>query len=376
MGTGKFPCITYPEINEIYDECIKQTISFTDDSKIKIKKYCNEGDLLITEVSHTLDKLATAAAYLGKNPCLLGIHVFCIKHCQNTKYLAYCLTTRQILFQKQKYYKKGIALHIRKNDLQKIKIPLPPLEIQEQIVEVLDAFRELVRKLINGLKAELKLRKKQYEYYLNSIISNVIEKRWVEWKTLGEIATDIYRGNEVDNSQIGTGNCPCIQYTEIYTDYGIWFKKCISYTDEKLIKNLKYCSYGDLLITAASNMSENIGKACTYLGNEKIIAGAAMFVLKHEQNPKYLAYALSTNNAKQQKQKHAKKGTLTNLATNGLKRIKIPLPPLEIQEQIANALDHLRELCEDLEKGIPKEIELANKRYEYYKELLIIGNKK
>ncbi|WP_216083708.1 restriction endonuclease subunit S, partial [Candidatus Mycoplasma haematohominis] len=62
------------------------------------------------------------------------------------------------------------------------------------------------------------------------------------------------------------------------------------------------------------------------------------------------------------------------ISTIAVKKLKIPLPSLEIQEQIANSLDKLRELCEDLKKGIPKEIELANKRYEYYRDLLITGH--
>ncbi|GCE63854.1 putative type-1 restriction enzyme specificity protein MPN_089, partial [Candidatus Mycoplasma haematohominis] len=106
---------------------------------------------------------------------------------------------------------------------------------------------------------------------------------------------------------------------------------------------------------------------------EKAIAGGNMFLLTHNQNPKYLSYALSTHHAKLQKQKYAKEGAIVSISTNGLKKIKIPLPPLEIQEQIANKLDKLRKLYEELKEEIPKEVELINKRYQCYRDLLIAG---
>ncbi|GCE64082.1 putative type-1 restriction enzyme specificity protein MPN_089, partial [Candidatus Mycoplasma haematohominis] len=130
---------------------------------------------------------------------------------------------------------------------------------------------------------------------------------------------------------------------------------------------------GDLLIANASTAKTGIGKCCAYLSQEKIIIGKNITLIRHNQNGKYLSYALSTTKSINQKEKFAVTGTVTGITIASIKKLKIPLPPLEIQEQIANALDHLREICEDLEKGIPKEIELANKRYEYYRELLIIG---
>ncbi|WP_216083433.1 restriction endonuclease subunit S [Candidatus Mycoplasma haematohominis] len=118
---------------------------------------------------------------------------------------------------------------------------------------------------------------------------------------------------------------------------------------------------------------KDIGKTCAYLSKEKAIVGGHTAIFKHNQNPKYLAYALSTKEIKKQKIQLTQGVKVFDLTSTAIKKLKIPLPPLEIQEQIANALDQLRGLCEDLETGIPKEIELANKRYEYYRDLLIIG---
>ncbi|GCE64086.1 putative type-1 restriction enzyme specificity protein MPN_089 [Candidatus Mycoplasma haematohominis] len=190
---------------------------------------------------------------------------------------------------------------------------------------------------------------------------------------MGEIAIEIYRGNGITKSQVGSGKCPCILYGEIHTKHNIWFNKCSSLIDEKLIKRPKYCEYGDLIIAITSENLKDIGKTCAYLGQEKIIVGGDIVILKHKQNSKYLAYVLESYIGQKQKINLAQGMTVFHISTIAIKKLKIPLPPLEIQEQIANALDHLREICEDLEKGIPKEIELANKRYEYYRDLLITG---
>ncbi|GCE64061.1 hypothetical protein MHSWG343_10690, partial [Candidatus Mycoplasma haematohominis] len=107
-----------------------------------------------------------------------------------------------------------------------------------------------------------------------------------EWKSLGEIATDICIGVGAIKSQIGQGNYPCVHYGEIYTKFEIWFDKCISKTDEKLIKEVKYGNYGDLLIANASTAKTGIGKCCAYLSQEKIIIGKNITLIRHNQNGK------------------------------------------------------------------------------------------
>ena len=74
----------------------------------------------------------------------------------------------------------------------------------------------------------------------------------VEYKTLGEIATDIYRGSGITRDQVTPTGTPCVRYGEIYTTYGIWFEKCVSFTNENTITNKKYFKYGDLLFVMAN----------------------------------------------------------------------------------------------------------------------------
>ena len=251
----------------------------------------------------------------------------------------------------------------------KIPIPLPPLPIQEEIVRILDNFTELTAELT----AELTDRKKQYEYYRDSLLSFGDD---VELKTLGEVATDMYRGSGIKRDQITSNGIPCVRYGEIYTKYNIWFDKCVSHTNEKIIANKKYCEYGDVLFAITGESVEDIAKSCVYTGHEKCLAGGDIVVMKHNQNPKYISYVLSTVKSQKQKSKGKVKSKVVHSSIPALEKIVIPLPPLSEQQRIVDILDRFDTLCNDISKGLPAEIQERQKQYEYYRDKLLTFSKK
>ena len=254
-------------------------------------------------------------------------------------------------------------------------IPVPPLEVQREIVQVLDSFTMLTAELT----AELTARKKQYEYYRDQLLSfnNVrggltfANPESVRWMTLGEIATDIYRGSGITREQVTTSGIPCVRYGEIYTSYGIHFDKCISHTNLANIASPKYFEHGDILFAITGESIEDIAKSTAYVGNEKCLAGGDIVVLKHKQNPKYLSYALSTTDAIKQKGKGKVKSKVVHSSVPAISELKIPVPPIEIQNRIVKVLDNFDSICSDLQIGLPAEIDARKKQYEYYRDLLL-----
>ena len=101
------------------------------------------------------------------------------------------------------------------------------------------------------------------------------------------------------------------------------------------------------------------------------LAGGDIVVMKHEQNPKYMGYVLSTANAQEQKSKGRVKSKVVHSNVPAISEIVIPLPPLEKQAEIAAILDQFNELCNDLTTGLPAEIEARQKQYEYYRDKLL-----
>ena len=282
-----------------------------------------------------------------------------------SKFLYYVLNRNNQLLK----YNNGVdQTNLKKNEILNIFIPLPPLPIQEEIVRILDNFTELTTELTTQLTAELTARKQQYEYYRDSLLTFGDD---VEWKTLGEIATDMYRGSGIKRDQVTESGIPCVRYGEIYTTYNIWFDSCVSHTAEKEISNKKYFEHGDVLFAITGERVEEIAKSCVYIGQEKCLAGGDTVVMKHNENPKYLAYALLTNNAQIQKSKGKVKSKVVHSSVPALREIKIPVPPLTEQARIVAILDRFDTLVNDITTGLPAEIEARNQQYEYYRDKLL-----
>ena len=82
----------------------------------------------------------------------------------------------------------------------------------------------------------------------------------VEYKTIGEIAVDIFRGSGIKREQITVSGTPCVRYGEIYTTYGVWFDSCVSHTDESAITSKRYFEHGDILFAITGESVEDIAK--------------------------------------------------------------------------------------------------------------------
>lgn len=162
------------------------------------------------------------------------------------------------------------------------------------------------------------------------------------WKrvSLEEIATDMYRGSGIKRDQVTSDGCPCVRYGEIYTSYNISFDKCISHTDENIITSKKYFENGDILFAITGESVEDIGKSIAYLGAEKCLCGGDIVVMKHNQDPKCLAYALATQDAIKQKGFGKTKLKVVHTNVPSLKSIKVNLPEtLSEQQRIVSRLD-------------------------------------
>ena len=194
----------------------------------------------------------------------------------------------------------------------------------------------------------------------------------VEYKTIDEIAVDIYRGCGIKRDQVTEKGIPCVRYGEIYTTYGVWFEKCKSHTKLEYVKAPKYFEHGDILFAITGESVEDIAKCCAYIGNEKCLAGGDIVVLKHKEDPKYISYALSTVDAQRQKSSGKVKSKVVHSSVPSIKAIKLPVPPLEIQREIVHILDSFTLLTAEL----TAELTARKKQYEFYRnKMLTFGNK-
>ena len=189
----------------------------------------------------------------------------------------------------------------------------------------------------------------------------------VEYKTIDEIAVDIYRGSGIKRNQITEKGIPCVRYGEIYTTYGVWFEKCKSHTQLEYVKSPKYFEHGDILFAITGESVEDIAKCCAYIGNEKCLAGGDIVVLKHKEDPKYISYALSTVDAQRQKRSGKVKSKVVHSSVPSIKAIKLPIPPLEVQHEIVRILDYFTLLTAEL----TAELTAWKKQYDFYRDKLL-----
>ncbi|MDU9794321.1 restriction endonuclease subunit S [Helicobacter pylori] len=252
----------------------------------------------------------------------------------------------------------------------KYKFPIPPLEIQQEIVKILDAFTEL--------NTELKARKKQYEYYQNMLLDfkdihlnhkdakeklaqksypkrlktllQTLAPKGVEFRKLGEVC-EIIRGKRVTKKEIlDKGRYPVVSG-------GIGFMGYLNeYNREE--NTITIAQYGTAGFVNWQNQKFWANDVCfSVIPKETLINRYLYYVLTNMQN-----YLYSISN----------RSTIPySISSNNIMQITIPIPPLEIQQEIVKILDQFSLLTTDLLAGIPAEIKARKKQYEYYREKLL-----
>ena len=243
------------------------------------------------------------------------------------------------------------------NGFKRFPIPIPPLETQQKIVKILDKFTELEATLEATLEAELALRKRQYQYYRDFLLDfdNQIgggiadgykgRLKDVVWKTLGEVCHNISSGKNKKRDING-----------IYPIYGS--TGVIGKTNEKV--------YGKQHILVA-RVGANAG--FVHIGEGEYDVSDNTLIIDNKDNILfgYLFYVL-----KNMKLNQFARGAGQPLLTAGqLKSLKIPIPPLPEQEKITAILDKFDTLTHSISEGLPHEIALRRKQYEYYREQLL-----
>lgn len=254
----------------------------------------------------------------------------------------------------------------------KLEFPLPPIEVQTEIVRILDKFTSLEAEL----EAELDCRKRQYEYYRDKLLSfDNVEGQEVEWKKMSEVGTFI-RGNGLQKKDFTESGVGCIHYGQIYTKFNTFTDKTLTFCSENVARKLTPVHPGDLIIACTSENVEDVCKTVAWLGKEDIVTGGHACVFSHHENPKYIAYLLQTENFFQQKKKYARGVKVIDIKVADLQKITLPIPSLEEQHRIVSILDRFESLTTSLQSGLPAEIAARRQQYEHYRDKLLTFKRK
>lgn len=162
-----YPCIHYGQVHTYYGTSTYSTKSFCSNELAKKLKKAKTGNLIIATTSEDVEACCKAVVWLGDGEVAYSGDSFCFAHNQNPKYIAYLFQTEQFARQKRMVATGAKVVRVSGEAMEKFIFPFPSLEKQNKIVQTLDHFESL----ISNLKTEIELRKKQYEYYREKLLT-------------------------------------------------------------------------------------------------------------------------------------------------------------------------------------------------------------
>ncbi len=301
-----------------------------------------------------------------------GAHCYIIKPLNEEKllnrYLYHFIKNKEEQLRKCQYG-AGIPA-LGKETISNLLIPLPPLAVQREIVRILDEFTLLSAELV----AELVARCKQYEFYRDKLLT--FENK-IEYMTVRDVIVGLKTGlNPRQNFKLNVEGAICNYITgkDILNN-----SICISDRTDKITKeivaliNKRSCLQDNILLFASTGTGTVGRMAIVDHYDELWNVSETLYCIKTKDSVlvKYLMYILYSQQAKMQFEPKISKGSVPHLKVEDLLNVKIPVPPLEVQERIVKVLDNFDAICSDLKIGLPAEIEARKKQYEYYRDKLL-----
>ena len=257
---------------------------------------------------------------------------------------------------------RGSIPAISKKQIEEFEIAVPPLEVQDEIVHVLDDFMLLSAEL----SAELKAREKQYNYYKDKIFD--FNKYLAV--PLSEICS-MERGGNFQKKHFTEEGVPAIHYGKIYTYYGLYTDKTLNFIDGEIAKKQKFANNNDIVMAVTSENVEDVCKCVVWEGKEPVAVSGHSVIIRHNQNARFLAYYFTTSHFQRQKERYCIGTKVIEMKPDNLAKILVPIPSIEEQNRIVSILDKFYSITNDISEGLPAEIELRQKQYEYYRDKLL-----
>ena len=294
--------------------------------------------------------------------------VYVIKPIQeiiSSKYLCHLMNSQDIVKSYSRKIVGSPVMSLPMRDLKKLLIPIPcpdnpekSLEIQAEIVRILDTFTELT--------AELTARQKQYAYYREQLLT--FEEGEVEWKALGDVTLRTSNINWKDTN----ATYRYIDLTSVCRE-----KNTIIETTEISAENApsrakKLVAMDDVIFATTRPTQQRLCLISEEFSGE--IASTGYCVLRARKtvvSPKWIYFFITSSRFKNYVEENESGSAYPAISDTKVKEFEIPVPSLMEQERITSILDKFETLTTSIQEGVPREIELRQKQYEYYRNMLL-----
>lgn len=370
-------CIHYGQIYTKYGLFADKTFTFISEECFDKQKKAQKNDIVMAVTSENIEDVCKCLAWLGDEDVAVSGHSAIIHHTLDAKYLAYFFHSEHFFKQKKKLAHGTKVIEVTPDKLTSIKLPVPPLEVQREIVHVLDYFTLLTAELA----AELAARQKQYEFYRDALLTfkniddTILNERTnelelssvVRWMKLGDLCRKIVSGGTptASRSDYYNGVIPWLRTQEV--DWKYIYDTGIKITQEGYNNSSAKWIPKNCVIVAMYGATA----AKTAINKIPLTTNQACCNLEIDDNKasyKYVYYWLCKEYLAL---KALGQGSQNNINANIVKNYPIPVPPLSEQQRIVDILDRFDALCNSITSGLPAEIEARKKQYEYYRDKLL-----
>lgn len=343
--------IHYGEVYTEYGTAATEVRRFVRNELRTSLRLAHSGDLVIAATGENVEEVGKAVAWLGAEDVAVHDDCYIFRHSLDPKYVAYFFQSASFQEQKKQLVTESKLARISGKNLEKIKMPIPPLAVQREIVSILDKMEDLQAELQADLQAELQARSRQYEFYRDHLLT--CGDADVPWSTLGEIATNRdSRRRPVTKGAREPGPYP------YYGASGV-----VDYVND-------YIFEGDYLLVSedgANLLARSTPIAFSASGRTWINNHAHVLEFEDYASRRFAEFYLNSIDLSP----FITGATQPKLNKANLNRIPVPAPSRPEQERIVAILDRFDALVNDLSVGLPAEIRARRQQYEYYRDKLL-----
>ena len=356
-------CIHYGEIHTHYGMVATETRS-----KVPASgnwKMASPGDLVITTTSEDDAAVGKAVAWLGTERVAVSTDALILCHDMSPKFVSYFFQTESFQSQKARHLTGTKVRRISSAGLSTIRIPVPPREVQDEVVRVLDVLGELEAELESQLKAELDARRRQYDHYSASLV--VPSGESTGSAPLGEVAAFKYGYTA---SAADAGDYRFIRITDI-TDSGTLSRASAKFVGATADVADYVVRRGDLLMARTGG---TFGKTLHISEDMEAIYASFLIRIRVDRNrlmPRFYWHFSRTENYWRQARALASHGGQPQFNGNALKNVIVPLPSLDEQARVVEVLDAFDALATETSVALSAELNARRQQYEHYRERLL-----
>jgi type I restriction enzyme, S subunit len=340
--------IHYGEIYTDYGTATAMTRSFVRPELKSSLCLARTGDLIIAATGENVEDVCKAVAWIGDEDVAIHDDCYIFRHTLEPKYVSYFFQSSAFRDQKVKFASESKVVRVSGSSMAKIKMPVPPLEVQREVVRTLDEFASLRAALEAELDLELKARRLQYEHYRDALLMFPRERKRVRWLTLGELVR-INFGTRITKAKDAGTVYP------VYGGGGQSFRTDTFNRDDEWV--ISRFAMSENCVRRVRSRFWMLDSGFTFdvvaAGLNKDYVGQVLLKMQP------LIYKTSTQSAQK------------NIDIAGFKRLTIPVPPLDEQERIVTVIDKFDTLVSDLLIGLSAELKARQRQYEHYRDRLL-----